>query len=482
MEKMELWINGEWLQASSGATMKTVSPSTGEAVGEVPCAGSEDIDRAVSAARAAFPAWSGKTQMERSDVLIEIGDALKKAAPEMARWDAIEHGLPIGQALGPAFSAGANFDTAAALSRGINGQLLRVSNPKCMFMLDYVPVGVCALITPWNMPLFLLANKIALCIAMGNTCVVKPPSCNSVIGLKLAEILDSCEKLPKGVVNIITGSGSEIGDLLSAHPGIDCIGFTGSTETGSQILKDAADTCKKTIMELGGKNPAIICKDAPLEQAVEVLGHHQFFNCGQACGSPGRIYVHDEVYDEFLEMFTKEADSYVPGDPLDPSTTMGPLVTESHLNSVLRYIEIAKEEGATLVAGGSRLTDDAHKLGNYLPPTIFTDITPDMTVYREEIFGPVAVIVRFSDENEAVSLATDNTYGLTASIWSTDIARALSMGKRLQVGTLSINEHNCLGPEVCWGGVKQSGIGGKEGGLAGLLAFTEEKVITVSLA
>lgn len=462
--------------------MTTVSPSTGEIVGEVPKAGKADVDRAVAAARRAFPAWSEKTQLERANVLLEIGEKLKEAAPEMARWDAIEHGLPVGQALGPAISSGANFDTAAALSRGIQGDLMRVSNPKCMFMLDRVPVGVCALINPWNMPLFLLANKIALCIAMGNTCIVKPPSCNSVIGLKLAEVLDKCESLPKGVVNILTGSGSEMGALLSSHPDIDCIGFTGSTDTGSQILIDAAPTCKKTIMELGGKNPAIILPDAPIEDAVEILGHHQFFNCGQACGSPGRIYVHEDVYDEFLEKFLAVAATYVPGDPLDPATTMGPLVTKSHLNSVMRYIESAINEGATLVTGGAPLTDGDYAKGNYLPPTVFTDVTPDMTVYREEIFGPVALIVRFSDEKEMIKLAADNVYGLTASIWSRDIAHALRLGKTLQVGTLSINEHNCLGPEVPWGGVRQSGVGGKEGGIAGLLAFTEEKVITISLA
>lgn len=481
MERMKLWIDGQWVAAESGETMTTTSPSTGETVGEVPKAAKADVDKSVAAAKRAFPEWSGRTPAERATVLTEIGAALKRAAPDMARWDALEHGLPISQALGPALASGGNFDTAAALSRSVNGDLLRVSNPKCVFVLDRVPIGVCALITPWNMPLFLLANKIALCIAMGNTCVVKPPSCNSVIGLKLAEVLDSCKSLPEGVVNIITGSGSDMGSLLSSHPDIDCIGFTGSTETGSQILVDSAATCKKTIMELGGKNPAIICSDAPIEQAAKILGHHQFFNCGQACGSPGRIYVHENVYDEFLEAFLDVASSFIPGDPLNPETTMGPLVTKAHLSSVLRYIESAKREGATLVTGGEPLTDDRHAKGNYLPPTVFTDVTPDMTIYREEIFGPVAAIVKFSDERTAIEQAADNTYGLTASIWSRDIARALKIGKGLRVGTLSVNEHNCLGPEVCWGGVKQSGIGGKEGGLAGLLAFTEEKVITISL-
>lgn len=478
---MKMWINGEWCDAESGETLFTINPTTNEKLGEVPSAGKADVDKAVAAARAAFPAWSARTQMDRSNVLMKIAGALAAKGQEMAEWDALEHGLPAKLAFGPSMASAGNFATAAMLARGINGELVKVSNPNAMFIMDRVPTGVFALINPWNMPLFLMANKVALCIATGNTCVLKPPSCNSIIGLKFAEVMAGVPELPKGVVNVITGKGGLMGKLLSDHPDIDGISFTGATDTGSTIIADAAPTCKKCIMELGGKNPVIIRPDANLDAAAEVLTHHQFFNCGQACGSPGRYYIHESVFDDFLKVFLEKAAKYVPGDPMKDGTMMGPLVTTSHLESVLHYIQTGIDEGATLVTGGKKITEGELAKGNFLPPTVFTNVTPDMTIYKEEIFGPVAVMTTYTDENEAVKLANDNTYGLTASIWSGNIARALKLGRGLTVGTFSINQHNCLGPEVSWGGVRQSGVGGREGGTCGLLAFLEEKVITISL-
>jgi acyl-CoA reductase-like NAD-dependent aldehyde dehydrogenase len=294
--------------------------------------------------------------------------------------------------------------------------------------------------------------------------------------LRLAEIIDSVEELPKGVVNVITGPGSSVGNLLASHPDVDAVGFTGSTETGVSIMAAAAPTIKKVIMELGGKNPAIIFPDANIDNVIEELGHHQFFNCGQACGSPGRYYIHEKVYDEFLEKLLATAKKQVLGDPTQEGTSMGPMVSIEHANKVMAYIESGVKEGATLLYGGKRHGDK----GNFIEPTIFTDVTPSMKIYREEIFGPVAVIIKWSDEDAVMKLANDNTYGLTASIWSSNVAHALKLGKKLTVGTFSVNCHNFICGEAPWGGVRQSGTG-KEGGRQGVLEYTEQKMITIRL-
>jgi acyl-CoA reductase-like NAD-dependent aldehyde dehydrogenase len=262
---------------------------------------------------------------------------------------------------------------------------------------------------------------------------------------------------------------------MASHPGVDCVGFTGSTETGVSIMQAAAPTLKKLIMELGGKNPAILFPDANINHAVEILAHHQFHNCGQACGSPGRYYIHESIYDEFLEKFLEHAKHLVVGDPLDAKTKMGPLVSREHYNKVMGYIKSGVDEGATLVLDGRKYEP------NFIGPTVFTDVTPDMKIYREEIFGPVAVMCKWSDEEEVMKRANDNTYGLTASIWTRNIARALKLGRKLTVGTFSVNAHNFIAAEAPWGGVRQSGVGGKEGGYQGLLEYTEQKMITICL-
>jgi acyl-CoA reductase-like NAD-dependent aldehyde dehydrogenase len=472
-------IDGKWVDAESGKTFSTLNPSTNEVFATVPLAGQADVDKAVAAARRAFPAWSAKPQAERSEILFKMGAAMRAVADEFSMLDAQEHGLPAHLAKGPTMGACGNMDTAASFARSVFGEVIP-SNNNVMYCLERVPVGVCALIIPWNLPLFLMAQKIALSISVGNTCVVKPPSINSRIGLRLAEVLSAVPGLPDGVINVITGPGASIGHMLSTHPDVDCVGFTGSTETGVSIMADAAPTIKKVVMELGGKNPAIIMADANLDHAVEVLAHHQFFNCGQACGSPGRYYIHESVYDAFLEKFLHHAKEQVVGDPTDTKSTMGPMVSREHADKVLAYIESGVKEGATLLYGGKKVMTPPLDKGNFIEPTVFTDVKPDMKIYREEIFGPVAVMMKYSDEEAMMALADDNTYGLTASIWTKNIAHALKLGKRLTVGTFSVNGHNLIAPEAPWGGVRQSGTG-KEGGKHGILEYTEQKMITICL-
>lgn len=477
---LKMWIDGQWLEAESGKTFSTINVTTGETLGSAPLADKIDVDKAVVAARRALPIWSEKSPGQRSVIVASIADAIRKHAKEMAHLDALEHGLPEHIAIGPTMGAAGNFEQAAAYSRHLEGHTIP-SNSDRMYSLERVPVGVCALITPWNMPFFLMAQKVALSLAAGNTCVLKAPSINALTSLKFAEILAEVEGLPKGVVNVITGPGSTIGSYLAEHPDVDCVGFTGSTETGVSIMQAAAPTLKKLVMELGGKNPAIIFPDANLDRAVEILAHHQFHNCGQSCGSPGRYYIHESVYDVFMEKFINHAKHIVVGDPLDPKSDMGPLVSREHFDKVLSYIKSGIEEGATLVLGGKPLAGDVYDKGNFIPPTVFTDMTPDMKIYKEEIFGPVAVMMKWSDEAEVMRLANENTYGLTASIWTSNIAHALKLGKKLTVGTFSVNSHNFIAAEAPWGGVRQSGIGGKEGGYQGVLEYTEQKMITICL-
>ena len=443
-------------------------------LGTAPLADKADVDKAVAAARNAFTAWAELPPGRRSAIVASIGESIKKHAKEMAHLDALEHGLPEHIAIGPTMGAAGNFEQAAAYSRHLEGHVIPSNNDR-MYCLERVPVGVCALITPWNMPFFLMTQKVALSISAGNTCVLQVPSINAITSLKFAEIIAEVEALPKGVVNIITGPGTTVGTYMASHPGVDCVGFTGSTETGVSIMQAAAPTLKKLIMELGGKNPAILFPDANINHAVEILAHHQFHNCGQACGSPGRYYIHESIYDEFLEKFLEHAKHLVVGDPLDAKTKMGPLVSREHYNKVMGYIKSGVDEGATLVLDGRKYEP------NFIGPTVFTDVTPDMKIYREEIFGPVAVMCKWSDEEEVMKRANDNTYGLTASIWTRNIARALKLGRKLTVGTFSVNAHNFIAAEAPWGGVRQSGVGGKEGGYQGLLEYTEQKMITICL-
>jgi acyl-CoA reductase-like NAD-dependent aldehyde dehydrogenase len=471
---LKMWIDGQWVDAASGKSFATHNVTTGEELGTVPLADKADVDKAVAAARKAFPAWAEKPPGQRSAIVAKIADQIRKHAKEMAHLDALEHGLPEHIAIGPTMGAAGNFEQAAAYSRHLEGHSIPSMGDR-MYCLERVPVGVCALITPWNMPFFLMAQKVALSISAGNTCVLKVPSINAITSIKFAEILAEVEGLPAGVVNIITGPGGSIGNYMASHPDVDCVGFTGSTETGVAIMQAAAPTLKKLVMELGGKNPAILFPDANLDHAVEILAHHQFHNCGQACGSPGRYYIHESIYDKFLEKYLAHASHLKVGDPTDPKTDMGPLVSKEHYDKVMYYIDSGVKEGATLVLDGRK--HDA----NFIGPTVFTDVTPDMKIYREEIFGPVAVMMKWNDEDEVMRQANDNTFGLTASIWTRNIAHALKLGKKLTVGTFSVNSHNFIAAEAPWGGVRQSGVGGKEGGYQGVLEYTEQKMITICL-
>jgi acyl-CoA reductase-like NAD-dependent aldehyde dehydrogenase len=473
MKKFKMWINSEWVDSESGRTFQTHNPANGDVIAEVPLAGKSDVDMAVAAARKAFPAWSRKTQEERSSAVARIAAALKEHRNELISLEILEHGATARHAPIMIEFATKNVELAASASRVHMGKVLPATPSKgapegtsnTLVYLKYEPFGVCALITPWNVPTLLLATKIGPCLAVGNTCVVKPPSINSGIGLKLAEIISELD-LPPGIINFVTGPGSTIGNDLSSHPGVDFISFTGSSEVGKTIIANSSQTVKTTMMELGGKNPAIILEDADIEAAAEELCMITFENVGQNCAQPSRFYVHEKVHDKFVEKFVATANSIKVGDPSDENTVMGPVVSKEQRDTVERYIQSAIDEGAKLVCGGKRPAGPIFDKGYYLTPTVFTELTPNMTIAREEVFGPVVGFFRFSSDDKVLEEANDSVFGLCASVWTKDYARGLKFVNELHVGSVWINQHMNLVAETPWGGFKESGLM-KEGGVLG---------------
>ena len=474
MIKLKMLIGGQWVDSVSGETFTTINPANGKILGSVPKASEADIDRAVKSARAAFPAWSKLKQSERTAYCNKIAIAIRENANELADLESQEHGTPISDAFSVCMGAAAKFENAGDIAQALMG----VQVPMQSGMLSYFqrePMGVCALIIPWNLPVMMMAVKISACIAVGNTCVIKPPSINSLSRLKFAEII-SKSGLPDGVVNFVTGPGGSVGKALSTHRDVDLIGFTGSSETGKEVLGYAAQTVKKCVMELGGNNPVIIMEDADLDECLKILGRRQYNNCGQHCSGPGRYYVHEKVYDEFLKKFKTFAENVKVGDPSEKDTYMGPVVSKSHQAKVEGYVEDALKEGATLYYRQEKT--EYHKGGSFVMPTIVSDVTHDMTIAREEVFGPVAVVIKYTDEDDIVALANDSEYGLCAHLWTNDIKKALRMGDDLRVGSVFINTQT-LTDEQSWGtSTKESGLG-KEGGLLGMQEFTDMKMVTV---
>ena len=476
MKSYKMFIGGKWIDAVSGKTFPTVNPATEEEIGQAALGGPEDVDKAVKAASDALPAWSRMVQSERSRIMSRMGAAIRKYAEEFVDLEVREHGTPIMMAKGFAAAGADNADYTMALSRALMGQVFP-SLPNVKSYLQRVPIGVCAVITPWNVPLMMMIDMVAAPLVTGNPVVLKPASVNSLLGVKFAEMMETLG-LPPGVFNLVTGPGGSAGVALAAHPGVDLIRFTGSSETGKEIMRAAAATTKKVIMELGGNNPVIVCEDADVVAAATQQAQRHFGNTAQNCSTPGRYYVHEKLYDRFVDTFAEQVKKIVVGDPADEKTAMGPMANKQQMNKVEYYIESAIKEGARIVCGGKR----AAEKGYFLQPTVIADVTHDMTVAREEIFGPAAAILKFSSEEEVIRLANDSEYGLVAGVWTKDMAKALRFAEELRVDSVYINMPRTMATEMTWGGnVKESGVG-KSGNMCGLEEFTDLKMVCINYA
>jgi betaine-aldehyde dehydrogenase len=480
MDTYPLYIGGRFV-AGSDATQEIVNPATGARMARAARATRAETEAAIAAAREAFDhgPWASTTAMARGRVLFEIARRLREGAPALARLETENMGKPIFEAEMDVADAATCFEYYGGLATKITGDVNPVPDEALSLTLKE-PVGVCGQIIPWNYPLLMAAWKIAPALCAGCAVVLKPAEATPATAIELARILDGIEELPKGVVNIVTGDGPEVGATLASSERVDKVAFTGSTRTGRAILRAAADSnLKRVTLELGGKSPNIFFADAGWESAVEGALFGVFVNQGEVCSAGSRILVETRIHDQFLEAMVEQARGIRLGDPMDRATRMGPLVTAAHRERVLSYVAKGRSEGARLVTGGGA-PDGGLGRGAYLEPTIFTGVDPGMTIAQEEIFGPVVVVIPFEGEEEAIRIANATPYGLAAAVWTRDIFRAFRVVRKLRAGIVWVNHMQPTYVEAPWGGMKMSGAG-RELGRGGVDNYLEQKQVHVNL-
>ena len=464
------YISGKFIEPDTGEWLEDFSPATGEVIALVPKSGQNDINMAVDAAKKALPSWSSLTNIDRANWLDKIADKLETKYEEIARLESKDTGKPISLAREvDAYRSVKNFRFFADMIRNLDIEIFDMEDATNRVI--YKPVGVGALITPWNLPLYLLSWKVAPAIGMGNTVVCKPSEMTPLTADLLMKTIDEIG-LPKGVVNLVHGDGMGAGSPLVSHENVSLVSFTGGTSTGSIVAKSAASSFKKLSLELGGKNASIIFDDCNLENTVKGVVRSGFLNQGQVCLCGSRILVQDKIYDEFLEKFISEVESMKIGDPSDENTKLGALISPQHLSKIEEYIEIAKEEGGTILTGGYPNLSKEYKNGNWISPTVIADLDVNSRCSTEEIFGPVVTIHKFTNEEEAIEIANNTRYGLAGSIWTNDIEKANRVAESIDTGMIWINTWLHRDLRVPFGGVKDSGVG-REGGRWSLSFFSE---------
>jgi 5-carboxymethyl-2-hydroxymuconic-semialdehyde dehydrogenase len=478
VERVKLYINGEFVETSSKETFENTNPFTNEVINTVSSGQEEDINKAVAAAKEAFEGSWGKMKVKnRMEYINRIADLIDEDIEEIAFLESMDTGLPISQTKKMTARAAENFRFYARLVQTkLHGESYPVDDEFINYTL-YKPLGPVGLITPWNAPFMLETWKVAPALATGNTVILKPAELSPLTADKLAKIIHKAG-LPDGVFNVVHGFGESAGAALVAHPAVKAISFTGETTTGATIIRNSADTLKKTSMELGGKSPLIVFDDANFDQALDAAVWGIFSFNGERCTANSRVFLHKNIKDRFVKALKERVVNIKIGDPMDPSTQLGPLIEKNHFNKVKRYIEIAKEEGCEVVQG---TVPEEIKEGNFVPPTLLLNATNDMKVCQDEIFGPVMAVIEFETEEEVISLANNTRYGLAGYVWTNDIKRAHRVAQAVEAGMLWINAQNVRDLRIPFGGTKDSGIG-REGGHYAIFEFyTEPKVIHVAI-
>jgi betaine-aldehyde dehydrogenase len=479
-KELKHYINGQWVDSSNPNKLDIINPATQKVIARAPSATKEETEEAIKIARRTFESgiWSDQSQQERAAVLLQIADLLQENMDDLRDLEVQNNGKTKREAESDVEEAVNTFRYYAGLLNVPNGQVYETSgNMQTLIIKE--PIGVAGLIVPWNFPLLMSVWKIAPALAAGNSILLKPAEITPMTAVKLFELIDQSD-LPKGAANLIMGDGPVVGQTIAESDDVDIVSFTGSTGVGRHIMQAAAGNMKKVSLELGGKSPNIIFDDADLETALDYSLFGIFMGSGQVCSSGSRILVQEGLYDEFVQKYIQKAKKIRVGPGHDEHSQMGAIVSEKHFKSILNYIQIGKEEGANLALGGNRIEGNGLEDGFFIEPTVFTDVTADMRIVREEIFGPVVTIQKFKDEDEAIKIANDTEYGLAGAVFSTDQNKALRVIKKVRAGITWVNAYHLTNIQAPWGGYKQSGIG-RSLSTYGLDEYQETKQININL-
>jgi betaine-aldehyde dehydrogenase len=478
VREFEMLIDGKWTGGAEGRTIERTAPSHGIVVSRYQVATKVDAERAIAAARKAFDEgpWPNMTAGERSNILLKAADLIASRLDEIAYLDAIEAGKPISQCKGEIGGAVDIWRYAAALARTLYGESYNNLGEGTVGVVLREPIGVVSVITPWNFPFLIVAQKLPFALAAGCTTVVKPSELTSGSTLLLGEILMEAG-VPEGVVNIITGTGPDVGSVMTSHPDVDMVSFTGSTGVGKLTMASAAQHLKKVSLELGGKNPQIVFPDANLDEFIDAAVFGAYFNAGECCNAGSRLILHKDIAADVVTRIAELSKKVKVGDPLDPSTQVGAIITPQHLEKISGYISGASNGGATVAFGGDALDLG---MGQYMTPTILSGVTQDMAVAREEVFGPVLSVLTFETTAEAIQIANSIDYGLSAGVWSRNFDTCMTIGRKVRAGTIWMNTFMDGTPELPFGGFRQSGLG-RELGKHAVEDYTEMKTLNMHI-
>lgn len=475
-----MYVDGQWTEANAGGWREIIDPATEAIIAQVPEGDETDADRAIEMARRSFESgeWRRTPGRERSQAVYEIGDAIEADREHLAELESLDTGKTVTESLEDMDDIAACFRYFASAAATLRGAVHEPPSG-ALSMAVHEPVGVCSLITPWNYPLLQTAWKVAPALAAGNAAVLKPSEITPLTAIRLAELIDDVG-VPSGVFNVVLGPGNPVGETMVTHEEVDMVSFTGGEVTGRRIMSRAARSIKKVALELGGKNPNIVFADAEFDTALDFALNAAYFHAGQVCSAGSRLLVDDDLHDKFVDALVDRVNQIRLGNGFDEDTQMGPVISAEHRAKVEGYLELAVKEGADIVCGGKRPDGEEFQNGFWLEPTVITGVTPEMRVAREEIFGPVITVEKFSGEDDAVRMANGTPYGLAGGVWTQDFPKGYRVARELRIGTVWINDFHPYYPEAPWGGFKRSGVG-RELSHVGLEEYTELKNVHANL-